>query len=1126
MRKIFYYALVLLIGLCCKHPLDASEASSDLLSKIAQDQPAEERNALVEQLSLLSTNDLKTIAELLTVEQFDNLFKNIVESDITLPRDIAKSLWQTYMLKYLKSSKKEEDPFALKTTEQFFLTHEKYNLSNETLPKYFRPLMERLIKEGLERIPLNDPKVLKEQVHEILHYVKITSEYALSDRTTLAFLTFVVDHLDSLLFLENTEDFQILLHDILPNVSFRDKNQISSLKQKLDKHIVLKDYPLYEELASFLSLMTILTTAGKQPSISVFYDRYNLENLQNFVMSDIPGIQPAVEGSTSFVKALSSAKPTKIIYNLEGYTQDPSGTRDIFLSASGSLYEVGAPITLEAGTWIRNSETPIGGKSDYVVRATPVGYVLYLPPGEIKAIMVHVYGGFGPKDRKENLFKPSEFISDLERYYLSQGIAIVKLSLVDFLENDAGFNYMSRDIHARLHASIHQFFMSLKSDSRAQIFHANLPDNIPIFLYGASFGGRTAVRHAELYPETFDGYISHDGWLSLEMGAKSDNPKIKERGTSPAKSWLDPLGNNTAGLSRVTSIQRPILLLHNFNDNNVKINVSLAFYKAMVDAHKGDSIALLISRLGNLTATDAHNIGHFEPEREDFSLYAKTIADFMLTEPMKQKEGAYETMSAWAAHQYELYANKYFRAASYEDQMVSELYRLFKNRYRTGTPAKQTIHKAVTTPPSIQQEKRQNNDDLETFWQTSGQWTILVTFYCQDASRIKINKEIEYLKTQTLTDEMVANALRRQAPKIFAFQQVPLADVEAFANSKIVQALFRRYLFDDATSLDVKRSLLEDIFLANPALIQERIGFLETQLSNYAKDLKTIKEKLQQRIMEDKNYLQKRLAEIGNIKEFAKKQFGIAYVLEKMDPTASLEIQKASVADLKTLSASFLEKLDPSSVSSDQFGRVFDVLMHVNEKLPDDLAAALWLSYMQALSKQKGTIGRSWGAMPESAVAFYASYDGTETLTDVMSYRQRVFFNKYLPKGVLTLLRSMKPSQASEEKEQNIQNLWTFPVQVVEALTADDLSLEELDEIFDQILLSPTELDQGTLEKIWEIYGEKLPWKNDGPIDQISAKFHQSARKFYRKYRQSIVENATAPKLLRMLDQIVEKEQL
>ena len=79
------------------------------------------------------------------------------------------------------------------------------------------------------------------------------------------------------------------------------------------------------------------------------------------------------------------------------------------------------------------------------------------------------------------------------------------------------------------------------------------------FLYGMSFGGGNAVRQAELYPGTFNGYISHDGVISREMGRKSERVY-----RLAYKSWLDP-----AQLSEMDKIKDRLLILHNKDDGNV-----------------------------------------------------------------------------------------------------------------------------------------------------------------------------------------------------------------------------------------------------------------------------------------------------------------------------------------------------------------------------------------------------------------------------------------------------------------------------------------------------------------------------------------------------------------------------
>jgi len=67
-------------------------------------------------------------------------------------------------------------------------------------------------------------------------------------------------------------------------------------------------------------------------------------------------------------------------------------------------------------------------------------------------------------------------------------------------------------------------------------------------LSGISFGGRTAVMQAELYPNTFDGYISFEGALSNKMRSSSDFPQFRRGESLP---HLDPANESRRNIMRL-----------------------------------------------------------------------------------------------------------------------------------------------------------------------------------------------------------------------------------------------------------------------------------------------------------------------------------------------------------------------------------------------------------------------------------------------------------------------------------------------------------------------------------------------------------------------------------------------
>ena len=85
---------------------------------------------------------------------------------------------------------------------------------------------------------------------------------------------------------------------------------------------------------------------------------------------------------------------------------------------------------------------------------------------------------------------------------------------------------------------------------------------------GLSFGGGIAFRHAELFPNTFDGYISHHGGFGLKRGLNYSE-------------CLD-----VTAKKRPNKIVQPILLLQSRDDNNVNLKYALDFYRKLSSDQK------------------------------------------------------------------------------------------------------------------------------------------------------------------------------------------------------------------------------------------------------------------------------------------------------------------------------------------------------------------------------------------------------------------------------------------------------------------------------------------------------------------------------------------------------------
>lgn len=187
----------------------------------------------------------------------------------------------------------------------------------------------------------------------------------------------------------------------------------------------------------------------------------------------------------------------------------------------------------------------------------------------------------------------------------------------------------------------------------------------PIFLFGESQGGTDAIKHAEEYPDTFSGYISFDGALSLKRD-------VEER---PKRNWSESTLSILDAMNGIENIKNPILVIHNFDDNNVPIQESLDWYKKAVSAGKRNLVRLLLSARGspikNIQVGGIFNKGHnFPLDHQSLVVLGNYILRFMLNGP-----SAIPAAGELKAHSYELYAYRNLRNPSVIERLLSEAIR-------------------------------------------------------------------------------------------------------------------------------------------------------------------------------------------------------------------------------------------------------------------------------------------------------------------------------------------------------------------------------------------------------------------------------------------------------------------
>lgn len=450
---------------------------------------------------------------------------------------------------------------------------------------------------------------------------------------------------------------------------------------------------------------------------------------------------------------------------------------------------------------VRMNENVLNGKPLYVDGGN-VGYNIHMPPKDvpIKNVNVQIYGGGGAA------YKPG-IISDVDKVLCDEGTIVVTLNLPDIIKLKVPQQLMPENLHNEIHAAIHQFYVTMKTNPGS--LHPDLErlnlTNSKMFLSGSSFGGSMSIRHAELYPGTFSGYISHDGGLSPDMSLASDNPTIGERKWLP---WLNP-----ANEIEIKKIEEPLLLLQNRDDNNVNAKIVFDFYSKLANAGKGHLARLGITEVSNPATSDLPYIfkGHFLPTSEfEFERFANMISTFMVQGKTKLPE-----ITAWRFASQNALANKFYKGATIEERFIAEVFEQARFEKKIANQIKKFSF----------ENPQKDSDFLESYLKP-------LYFSIYWADKLSMDKNMLSTEWQRLlshnlpSDYMIKKALQRQGDTIIGYMKecynYDLSTQELTSDAWL--RLFRKKLNEiSASNMSydplVTKYMLNSLYQANPKLL-------------------------------------------------------------------------------------------------------------------------------------------------------------------------------------------------------------------------------------------------------------------------------------------------------------------
>ncbi|MBS0290622.1 MAG: hypothetical protein JSS07_11390 [Proteobacteria bacterium] len=490
----------------------------------------------------------------------------------------------------------------------------------------------------------------------------------------------------------------------------------------------------------------------------------------------------------------------------------------------------------DKGINIERNDNELLGNSLKLKDGTPIGYNIHLPEGEIKGSMVSVYGGHIASDRKELLFLPG-YTDNFERALLAQGFAVIQLNLLDLLKLKVFQDLMPKDIHIKLHQSIHHFFETIRE--KPESLHSSLAaiKEKPIFLFGASFGGRTAIKHAELYPFTYHGYISFNGALSYDMIKKTD-----EQYKFKVKEWLDPNFD-------ISQIQDPIFLIQNRDDNCVNLKVTLDWYQNAKKLGKEAYIRLWIVEKGspiNLNQEKAFVYkGH--DLTKDKNLFADLLDSTLLF--TNHSPFSITPLHEWRALRYDMIANKNYNAVSLEEEFVSYAYDMYQRGIKLNDENWEAYYEPLYYTLNYLHSCVDNHDfQGKTLYGFKGQ-------FHQDLEALK--------KNNLLTAENFTKALKASFETFAQFLKETkllkcgMSELNDYAKSSIMHDMYSDLLegnSNEKMSYKTYKYLVSTLYKSNKFLLEDKYEQWDLD-SKIQSDLKKVRKVFENKIATERELI-------------------------------------------------------------------------------------------------------------------------------------------------------------------------------------------------------------------------------------------------------------------------------